>query len=311
MKPVSEWTETDLLALCERAEPESLTLEFKRLASLGADSDSRRELSKDVSAMANSAGGLIIYGIIERRMGVVPVADRLDDAPDAPSPSPETVENYIHGSIQPRPQDVRVWAIPMKNGNTAYILEVPAATSLGPHQAKNWIYYRRFNFKAEPMHDYEVRDVMRRSTSPHLEFHITFGRPIDPAGDILDVTAIIEVRNLTAAPAQYFASTVFLSPQLVTSGWSRFHPDGNHVVEVIGTQHDLVRFTSLYGPPALPVFQEANFNFERFMIRFPAGNGEYLLGYTIAAPGFVGDRLYAIKRQFNQVSLERIERARP
>ena len=44
---------------------ETLTLEYKASPALKRESDQIRELCKDVSAMANSAGGQVIYGIEE------------------------------------------------------------------------------------------------------------------------------------------------------------------------------------------------------------------------------------------------------
>jgi hypothetical protein len=43
-------------------------------------------------------------------------------------------------------------------GNVAYVLEMPQAKSRDPHQGPEHKYYKRHNFKAEPMEDYEVRD---------------------------------------------------------------------------------------------------------------------------------------------------------
>jgi predicted HTH transcriptional regulator len=47
---------------------ESLTLEFKRDLNLKSEHD-KREAAKDVSGMANAAGGRIIYGIEEAEVG--------------------------------------------------------------------------------------------------------------------------------------------------------------------------------------------------------------------------------------------------
>jgi len=57
------WTETDLLQLIESGSQESLVLEYKASAALGKSDDQKNEISKDVSALANSAGGTIVYGI--------------------------------------------------------------------------------------------------------------------------------------------------------------------------------------------------------------------------------------------------------
>jgi len=43
-------------------------------------------------------------------------------------------------------------------GTVAYALDIPQATSRAPHQGPEHKYYRRYNFKAEPMQDDEVRN---------------------------------------------------------------------------------------------------------------------------------------------------------
>lgn len=58
-------TLADLEQLIKNEIQESLTLDYKASASLGRDNERRKELVKDVSAFANSAGGQIVYGIEE------------------------------------------------------------------------------------------------------------------------------------------------------------------------------------------------------------------------------------------------------
>jgi len=42
-----------------------LTLDYKASAAIGKSSEKRNEIARDVSALANSAGGQLIYGIAE------------------------------------------------------------------------------------------------------------------------------------------------------------------------------------------------------------------------------------------------------
>jgi hypothetical protein len=46
---------------------ENFTLEYKSSGALARDEKSKREITKDVSAMANSAGGVLIYSLAEVR----------------------------------------------------------------------------------------------------------------------------------------------------------------------------------------------------------------------------------------------------
>ena len=60
-----ELDEPDLQDLIDQKVEESLELEYKGPDALGATDGKKNEISKDVSAFANSAGGTIIYGIVE------------------------------------------------------------------------------------------------------------------------------------------------------------------------------------------------------------------------------------------------------
>jgi hypothetical protein len=79
-------------------------------------------------------------------------------------------------------------------GNVAYVLDVPQAKSRGPHQGPEHKYYKRHNFKAEPMEDYEVRDLMRRG--------IEYGRKYGAAFDLY-----IEISRLCFAAKARIAMT--------------------------------------------------------------------------------------------------------
>lgn len=59
------WTENRIRNFIKSEIEESLTLEYKSAEALGKSDYQKQEITKDVSAMANSAGGLLIYGIRE------------------------------------------------------------------------------------------------------------------------------------------------------------------------------------------------------------------------------------------------------
>ena len=71
MKPIAKWAETDVEQLITDEAEETLNLEFKSAGALESMTIANRaekvktDISKDVSSFANSAGGIIIYGIEE------------------------------------------------------------------------------------------------------------------------------------------------------------------------------------------------------------------------------------------------------
>jgi Putative DNA-binding domain len=185
MRPISEWEETDLDEIVREGLKESSTLEYKDSRALGKRDGQWTEMCKDVSAFANSDGGILVYGIQERDHKPVAVDEGVDPA----ALTKEWIENILHVHIQPRIDHLVIKPIELKSkgaGTVAYAIEIGQATSRAPHQGPQKLYYKRFNFKAEALGDSEVRDLMRRG--------IAHGRKYAAAWDLS-----IEVRRLAAA----------------------------------------------------------------------------------------------------------------
>jgi hypothetical protein len=153
----------DLQRLVDEGLEESLTLDYKASPSLARDSGKPEELCKDVSALANSAGGQLIYGIEEDKTAGKP--SKVDDGVTDPKITKEWIEQILNSKVQPRMDGVRIERIDMETGKFGYVISVQQSQT-GPHQAPDGKYYKRFNFQSVPMHDYEIRDIMRRSTTP-------------------------------------------------------------------------------------------------------------------------------------------------
>jgi hypothetical protein len=146
---------TNLERLIESQTQESLHLDYKR--SQAIDNSKRAEITKDVSAFANSDGGLIIYGVVEEEH--LPV--RLDSGTDHTQYTREWLEQVINSGIAPRVDGVRIVQIALSEERSFYAVQVPKSYR-GPHQASNKRYYKRFNFQSVPMEHYEIDDVRNR-----------------------------------------------------------------------------------------------------------------------------------------------------
>src|SRR5689334_20581751 len=111
MKPPWEWDENDLRSLINDGIPESITLDYKRSDALGRQDSKRNELSKDVSAFANSAGGVLVYGIAEDKQKGLP--SDIDAGIDPSKISKEWIEQVINSTIHRRIDGIRIHAIPL------------------------------------------------------------------------------------------------------------------------------------------------------------------------------------------------------
>jgi predicted HTH transcriptional regulator len=67
MESISDWSEDDVRSLINNSIQESIGLDYKESSALDKTDRRKIEISKDISAFANSAGGMIIYGISENK----------------------------------------------------------------------------------------------------------------------------------------------------------------------------------------------------------------------------------------------------
>jgi hypothetical protein len=134
----------------------------------------RKELSRDVSAFANSDGGILIYGVQEDKTTRHPTY--IDNGVPTDKINKEWLENSLGGNVSPRIEGLRIIPIPLTDTHSLFVLEIPKSPR-APHQAGDNRYYKRFNFSNHPMEDYEVRDVYsRRAITPplvHIDLEIT------------------------------------------------------------------------------------------------------------------------------------------
>jgi hypothetical protein len=194
---------------------ESLSLEYKDSRVLENKVYQQGELFKDVSAFANSAGGILIFGM--RESGHLPIGT--DDGVDPSKIKREWLENILMANIEPKIEGLCVKPILLRSkgtGNVAYVLEIPQAKSRGPHQGPEHKYYKRYNFKAEPMEDYEVRDLMRRG----IEYGRKFGAALDLYIEISRICSASGARATAGSLATYEINkaTINISPDLRTAG---------------------------------------------------------------------------------------------
>jgi hypothetical protein len=157
---------------------ESTTLEYKAADALGKSDGKKREITKDVSAMANADGGIIIYGVKEYDEDDKKHLPEKIDPIDRTQFSKEWLDQVIN-NIRPRIDGLSIHPVDINTepNHVVYVVEIPKGTTA--HQAKDHRYYKRFNFESVPMEDYEVRDVMNRATTPDAQVEF-FSKRIPP-----------------------------------------------------------------------------------------------------------------------------------
>lgn len=160
------WNEKNLQELINDQIEENLNLEYKSADSIGKSEGKKKEISKDVSSMANSAGGTIIYGIKEYD------EESKRHLPEKVNPikrsmySKEWLEQIINSNIYPRIQNIIINSISISTSNDDVVYRVKIPQSDTAHQANDRMYYKRFNFESVPMYDYEIKDIINRVKNP-------------------------------------------------------------------------------------------------------------------------------------------------
>jgi hypothetical protein len=167
MKEPWDWVESDINELIANQVQESLLLDYKSRDALRRAEDRKRvDLCKDVSAFANSAGGILVYGVEEDKH----FPTQIDDGYDPNDITKEWIEQVINSGIQRRVGGIIINQIHLsglKAGRVMYVVIIPQSPD-APHMASDNRYYKRFNFESVPMEEYEVRDVARRVETPEL-----------------------------------------------------------------------------------------------------------------------------------------------
>jgi hypothetical protein len=252
-------TKADLDRLILDKVQESLTLDYKASGALGKENKQRDELCKDVTAFANSAGGQIVYGLEEDKT----LPTKVDDGAD-PSITKEWIEQVIDSRVQPRIEGLVITPIPLAKG-FGFVLTIPQATSRAPHQAPDKKYYKRQNFQSSPMEDYEIRDTLRRATTPALQ--VTLGLAGKRTAQLrfaphqeqsMPITLNALVTNRSPQPAYH--SVIYLGLDLaigtpINVGFDRANPPPGHADD------QKIWFVKRYtSPPDQPIFQEATPN---------------------------------------------------
>jgi hypothetical protein len=221
-----DWTLDDFHTVLASSEPENLMLEYKSSLAIADWTDSKRnELSKDVSAFANSAGGLIIIGIgeIEHRPAVI------DDGVDTRVASKEAIESALRARVSPRLENLTIKEIPnLAAPGFSYFVFGISRSMRAPHMCVPFHrYYKRYNFESVPMEHYEVEDVQRRQSEPLL----TLTCQLRPAGEPLTdgrqpVHLVIGVLNEGAIIAHDVLVRLYVPRQWV--GEVTWSPNDSH-----------------------------------------------------------------------------------
>jgi hypothetical protein len=234
-----QWDQAAIQSYIDDGIEESLTIEYKAAGALGKSPGKRKEIAKDVSAMANSAGGIIIYGVSEyQEQERKHLPEKLDPI-DRPQFSKEWLEHVIAHNVRPRIEGLIIHPVSVDTVPTdvIYVVDIPQSTTA--HQVTaDYRYYKRHNFESVPMENYEIRDVMNRATTPDVDVEFWFADDLEQPKCIYRLR--VKVKNQGVRAVNHFKLTFeFLDFDNFCSepGCISYHPDlakfGNATVSVL------------------------------------------------------------------------------
>ena len=242
------WDEAKLKELIRDKLEENLTLEYKAAGALAREDKAKLEITKDVSAMANSAGGILIYGLAEFHNAASKHLAETIDPINRNEFSKEWLENII-SQIRPRISDLKIYPVQLASNSddVAYVIEIPQSSTA--HQSADFRYYRRYNFQSTPMLDHEVRDVMNRKVHPRISVGLKFVLYPHIDKDGAAGALVAEIKNESNIFARYVAFVIH-SPLKVRGHVIVYDEstidDGDH-----GSAHRLL-FSNHLGAPLFP-----------------------------------------------------------
>jgi len=190
-KPVSQLNEEDLKALIDNRERESSILEYKQEIS-GTDHE-KKEISKDISAMANTEGGYLVIGVQE----VDGQASAITGTPKTIGRQPVEVwiENVLITNVRPKiaitPKIITLTSILDRVLVVIHIPQSPKRPHMVIAEGRN-AYYTRHNYQATYADEHEVRSMFLESKSlgDEMKTFLNFRNLNDPLDSNFAITPL-------------------------------------------------------------------------------------------------------------------------
>lgn len=312
MKSMNErWQEADIQALIDDSVEEGQHLDYKDSRAL-SKADWKKDVCKDVSAMANADGGVIIYGVTEaefqdgKKRKIRPQG--FDDGIDPAERSKEQIVQVINDGLQRRPEFF-IDKVELSNnpGRVCYVIRVPKSLT-GAHQLtvdKDYRYYQRQETETKAMQDWQIRDVMNRQTGPDLSIKFSIDMNHWAKGENFPVCPTIQ--NSSKNPAEYAFVTLWIDIRLAEHSAQSLHfffesiKSGVPVpVEAIGEKNVSAYKGVIVCHPRIPIFGSKDFTLikssnDLLPLRLPRNEmgfilDDYYLQWEIEAPGMTPKR---------------------
>ena len=150
-KSITDIEYEDIIKLKDKKIEESSILDYK------VDMPQDKDLVKHVCAFANTHGGHIVIGVEESGNGGYPT-----EIKGVQNIDKEKIEHIILSNVTPRLNiGIKKIIIPDSNDKAILVIHIPDSHTRPYYDNKNHRFYKRFNFKSEPMIEQEIADAYK------------------------------------------------------------------------------------------------------------------------------------------------------
>lgn len=253
----------DIESLISNEVEENVHLDYKAAGALAKDDKKRTEITKDVSAFANSDGGIIVYGIAEK-----------DHRPKEISPvdgrafTKEWLENVIQ-LIQPKIEGLKIYPIRVDDlEKSIYIVQIPRSDN-APHMANDRRYYKRINFQSVPMEDFEVKELYNRVVPAKLTIDSCYFYEEAQDKDFVTYHLMAAVVNIGNRVCELYKLNFYINNAYLCDNISYKPLEDKNSYTIM--ENDRIKMSSC---SQAPLFQEEQLDLGHFHIRVRKRNKE-------------------------------------
>lgn len=251
-KPVDQWTVEDVEQLLHLGERQ--LVEFKASSAIARDDAFRNECSKDISSFLNSSGGYIVFGIAEDKKRRVFEIDAGVDVSCFPK---EWLEDVVLAGIKPRPGGIAIKPINLSPARALYVLRIDEGTTA--YQARDKKYYKRFNFKAEPLEDHEVKFLVGKVKTPLVELQVR-SKTLLQGADLHRYEVCFSLWNKGAVRASDVKAIIHFPNQFICRIGQAFARVKQYVDRAQGLEYSTMEYYGIGNP----IFPDETLNLEDF-----------------------------------------------
>ncbi|WP_198580525.1 helix-turn-helix domain-containing protein [Methylorubrum sp. DB1722] len=271
--------EAGILRLIDDRTQEGVQLDFKQKGDPqrgGFDNNDKKILAKAVSGFANSAGGLLIWGVNAEK-GI----DQVDCAQAPPAPISQ-IENFMSEAttlvgqlIQPRHDGIYLHVVPSSlRPDSGYLLIYVERSDRRPHRSEasgQKQYFKRAGDSFFEMEHYDIEDAFARTSVPKIEIMLSLGNE-DDYYDRLDKTVFVHLRNVSDTMARFpFVNIWDFDPALLKDSGVA---DGKHGLRLFRIQRTL----QFLGGADDVVHAQSQMMIAAFNVRVHRRNGIWMYG---------------------------------